>query len=228
MALTVENKSIAAKIFNIIFGILRLQNIPTLAVTESEIGDMDFDATTMQITDYSMPMFTMRGFLSRERWGPRSSFPSSTRAAVTEDRMRQVVYRAEKIYKHPEKSEQLVFLLQAQTYLTGSEYAQSFTLSWIIVEKYLSQLWENFLNDKNVNGNREDKLTNAGVWSIDFVIEAMNLAGVLEDNRYKTLMDLKGKRNNFIHRGRSVTRDDSVECLELAKNIVTHDLEGLI
>jgi hypothetical protein len=79
-----------------------------------------------------------------------------------------------------------------------------------------------------VRGDRKHKLVNAGVWPADSVLETLNLAGVMAEREYKTLMELKSKRNSFVHEGSIITMDDASECLKLATEIMKHDLEGLL
>lgn len=227
IAITVDNRELALRIFNVIFGTAELCGVPAQAVRESEIGAITFDEATMTTMTYSMPMRTLRSMPILERRGQRLSF-MSLRRVVTEDTFSEIIGKAERIYQHLDKSDELSFFLQALTHLEDTEFAQSFTMSWILVEKYLSQIWENFMREKKVYGERENKLTNPGMWSMDFVIETLNLGGVLSEQRYKLLMELKGKRNSFIHKGRAITKDDAEECLKMAKEIVLHDLEGLI
>ncbi len=54
------------------------------------------------------------------------------------------------------------------------------------------------------------------------------MAGVLPEGEYKDLMELKSKRNSFVHEGRKITKDDALDCLNLATEIMKHDLEGLL
>ena len=228
IAITGDNRELALRIFNVVFGTAELCGIPAQAVRESEIGAITFDEATMATMTYSMPMRTLRSMPILERRGQRFSFMSTLRRVVTEDKISEVVGKAQRIYQHLDKSEELSFFLQALTHLEDTEFAQSFTMSWIIVEKYLSRIWKNFMQEKKVYGERENKLTNPGMWSTDFVIETLNLSGVLSEQRYKLLMELKKERNNFIHKGRAITKDDAEECLKMAKEIVLCDLEGLI
>ena len=118
--------------------------------------------------------------------------------------------------------------MEANTHLQDAEYAQSFVISWIIVERNLATSWEAFLSEKNVRGDRESKLTDFNRWSTDSILETLNLAGTLPEREYKSLMELKSKRNSFVHRGRKITRDDADECMKLATGIMKHDLEGLL
>ena len=225
MAVTTNNKHLAIRIFNVVSALALLEGIPSQTIRESETGQGQLNPD-FEIMGWSMNISTPRTMLLRERFGERMMF--SPRTAVVEDKLSKVVRRANRILSHPDKVDELTFWLESNTHMQDSEYAQSFTISWIIVERNLSNVWKAFLNEKNVEGNREDKLVSPGIWSIDYVIEALNLAGVIPEKDYKTLMDLKNKRNGFVHRGRRITKDDSVQCLNLATEIMRHDLEGLI
>ena len=66
---------------------------------------------------------------------------------------------------------------------------------------------------------------NPGVWRADIVLETLNLADNLAEREYKTLMELKRKRNSSVHEGSMITRDDASECLNLAPEILRHEIE---
>jgi hypothetical protein len=112
--------------------------------------------------------------------------------------------------------------------LEDTEYAEAFTLAWIVIEKYLAQLWRDFLREKKIAGERKHKLADHVFWSTDYVIEVLSLVGTMDVERYHLLMDLKSKRNGFIHEGDPITKDDAVACVGIAEGIVEQGLEGLL
>ena len=197
MALTEARKDVSVRIFNTIFGVSLLNGIPTKAVRESEIGVVGLDPSTMQFTLSSMPLFSLRTFPILERWPSRSTH-YLRRRAVSQDELSHILGRAERIYRDQEKSELLIFLLEAYTHLEDTEYAEAFTLAWIVIERHLAQQWKDFLRDKKIAGGRKHKLTDHVFWSTDHVIEVLSLGGTMDVERYRLLMELK-KEAERIH-----------------------------
>jgi hypothetical protein len=158
----------------------------------------------------------------------RVSLFQDLRQSISENKLSTVVEKADKILNHPEKAEELILWLESITHFQNAEFASSFVISWILVERDLSNSWESFLGERNVRGDRKHKLANSGMWPADSVLETLNLSGVLAETEYKSLMELKSKRNSFVHEGSTITKDDALECLNLATEIMKHDLEGLL
>ena len=228
MALTTKNKHIAIRVFNIISALLLLEGIPAQTIRESEAGQGSLDSETLEFRSWGMSGSTPRAMLVDQRMFERLSFLQHPRVPVEPDKLSEIVERGNRILKHPDEADELILWLEANTHLQDAEYAQSFVISWIIVERNLATSWEAFLSEKNVRGDRESKLTDFNRWSTDSILETLNLAGTLPEREYKSLMELKSKRNSFVHRGRKITRDDADECMKLATGIMKHDLEGLL
>ena len=157
----------------------------------------------------------------------RRSLMLYTIQTISKEKLAEIISKAEAVFKRSDITEQVLFYLEASTHFAESEYTQSFTMSWIIIEKYLSGQWENFLRGKSIGGKRKDKLTNSTLWSIDYVIQTLAINGVIEDNEYRLLMDLKTKRNNFIHNGQKITKDDAENCLRIAESVVRQSVNSL-
>lgn len=214
---TADKKDHATRILNAIFAVSALRGTPSFAVREFEIGEAKLEPDDLTIRESSIPMGSARTLLFEERWPFRQpSIFSYRRKEVSEKQIFDFIETAERILKHRDKTEQLHLWLETYTHFRNSEFPESFVVGWIIVERFLSRIWEDFLRDKGVYGERESKLTSPGQWSIDYVIETLNLSGTVTDDQYKLFMDLKGKRNSFVHRGRSIRREDAENCLELA------------
>jgi hypothetical protein len=105
---------------------------------------------------------------------------------------------------------------------------QSFVLSWMIVEKNISWTWNKFLREEMITRKRRSKLTNPMLWTVDSILEALNLAGKLLSDDYTTLIVLKNKRNSIIHESERVTPDEAEGCFNAAKGIVQRRCSGLI
>lgn len=222
LSLDVESKEIATAVFNTIMGTALILGIPAFVVRETEIADVNIDPRSMTVGGRITPLTSMRTILSERI--PRNFFFPHERSSVSKEKLLEILRKAERIFEHKDKVEQLRFLLEANTHFVNSEYAQSFTMSWIIIEKYVFSLWEQFLKQRKVGGKRKHKLTNPSLWSVDYILETLNLNGILNGNEYKLLNELKKKRNNFIHKGKTISKEDARQCIDLGFNIVRMSL----
>jgi hypothetical protein len=222
------NKDTALRIFNAIFGTALLAfQIPCFAVTEAEVGEAGLSPQTFEVQTYSIKMTSVRTSQLDERFRGPLGVPYG-RKIIQEKTLSEIIRKAELVFNKSEIAEQVGFFLTAFTHLSNSEFPQAFIISWLIVEKYLSSLWDSFLFDSKIDRERRDKLTNPGMWPIDSVLETMNLSDKLSDENYKLFMELKNKRNKFIHGGVAITAEDCQKCLGVSQKIVRDAIMGLI
>jgi hypothetical protein len=221
----------AIRMLNVIFAMALLHGVPAISVREGEIGTIQFDPKSWMDRGFSMPISSLRTMLYEERFSggghPRIT-PVMRRTIVSIESLTEILQKCDKVISDNDKASELIFWLEAITHLNASEYPQSFVMSWLIIEKFLSGLWLQFLGEKKVFDKRGKKLGNPNLWSIDSVIESLNLSGMLDDNRYALLMDLKTKRNRFVHRGWNITKEYADKCIVLATSIVRDDLSALV
>jgi uncharacterized protein YutE (UPF0331/DUF86 family) len=59
------------------------------------------------------------------------------------------------------------------------------------------------------------------------VIEELSLSGVISSNDYNKLMSMKTVRNNIIHKGERVSKEQAGKLLELALEIVRNKTVGI-
>lgn len=102
----------------------------------------------------------------------------------------------------------------------NSEYAQAFTMSWITIEKYIFSLWQQYLNQRKISGNRKKKLLDSGRWSVDYILETLSLDGFLKGDEYKLLNILRRMRNKFVHEGKPISRDAAQQCVNFGFDVV--------
>ena len=228
ICVTTQDKEIALRIFNLIFGAALLQGIQTIAVGESEVGTASIDPSTKMIVSSMYPtMSSLRSMLDWQMVHYRDPsaplFDLGFRMPMSPKDLGAITAEAEKFFAHPDKADHLVFLLEVSTHMENAEYPQAFMISWIIVERHISKLWGGYLREKGITGQRKEKLTESMTWSVDHYLESLNLVGQLEDAKLSVLMRLKKKRNDFIHEGGCISCDDASECLAVAREIVEHE-----
>lgn len=217
IAIGEDNIPKATRMLNEIMATFLLMGFEASAIRELEVCDAKIDPSTLSITQFGARTHTLRTQI----------FPFFGQQLVLEGRTEiekynfvKTVKLAEHISMDPDISDFLTFFLQAHSHLENSEYSQSFIMSWVIIERQILWLWKKFLKEEQMPKKRRDKLTNPAYWTIDFVLEGLNLGVRLSQNEYEDLMALKDKRNDIIHLGESTTFEEAQKCFKRARDIV--------
>jgi len=219
----ISQKDVALKVLNTIMAVGMLVGLEFLAVREHELSDVSYSEESKRITGYSFKGSTIRSVLFEERWG-KPIYLDYKKEEISESIVLGIIKAASDIFREHKMDDELRLLVEAYTHLNNAEYAQSFIMSWSVIERHLSGLWRKKLNEKNLDNDRVSKLLNTVQWSTDYLLEVLSLSGDLSDLEYDTFMDMKGKRNKFIHFGKQIAKEDAERCLSLAKDIVTRKL----
>jgi len=208
----------ATRMLNEIMATGLLLDLPFFAARELEVSETEIDASNQIITSFGVAMISLRTQLFEFPF--RMELASVHREQVEKEKLVVLMKEAERITQNPEIADFLVLLLEAYTCLQNSEYMQSFMMSWVIIEKHMFWLWEKFLREESVTRTRRDKLMNPAYSTVDSILESLNLAGRLSIEEYDALMGLKNKRNDIMHEGERVTRNEADRCFQLSKKIV--------
>ncbi len=132
----------------------------------------------------------------------QSSLPGRSPYFGTEidpKRLQEAIMEAEKLYPNLKAVEELRLFIESFTHFNDSEYAQSFVLSWSIIERHLYELRTKKLAEMDLDEDRQSKLLNTVQWSTDYLIEVLSLSADISDLEHEAYGELKKKRNRFIH-----------------------------
>jgi len=209
----------ATRMLNEIMATGFLLGLPFFAARELEVSDSKIDSSNLNITSFGIRTISLRTQLFYE-FSLMKEPVFTGRIEVEKEKLVGLIQQAERISQDPDMADFLVFLLEAHTCLQSSEYMQSFMISWIIIERHMSWLWKKFLREEHITRSRREKLMNPAYWTIDFILETLNLAGRLPPDDYEALMRLKKKRNDIMHEGERVSQHEAERCLKVAKGIV--------
>lgn len=208
---------------------------PTFAVREIDLWEIGPGPEDLAMgVRYSTPiierrrgMGSMRNYLISERERRIRTFPFMPykRKTVPLTELSDIIKQAERITKDEEVRDNLIYLLEAYTHLENSEYTQSFITSWITIEKHLFRTWNKFLEDSEIKGEREKKLENPAYWTVDYILETLNIAGRLDEKDYTLLIDLKNKLDDIIHKGKGVTKEEAQKCLDTGLSLLKSQID---
>ena len=217
IGIVVDEKKKALKMFNEIMSVALLYGIPSFAVKEFELGEIEIELKKFSITNIGMSLSSPRGSLIEERWHMERSLTPIRRREIPHEDLLKIIKQAEIITEDEEKGDYLIFFLEAYTYFQSFEWTQSLIMSWVIIERYLSSLWSHFLKEKGIPRDRREKLED---WTISPIIESLNLFEKIETDTYREIMFLKRKRDDFLHYGEKVQKEDAQRCIILSESIV--------
>jgi|Deesub1362A_J573_1020465.scaffolds.fasta_scaffold00418_37 hypothetical protein len=215
-----DNKTDAVKLLNTIFGVSLLYGLETYALRESEIIELDIYPETFRIGSLSYQI-TQRTELMDPALRERLMLHDIKE--VEKETLTEIVNAAGRVLGNTELREMISFLLESYTHHVNSEYSQAYIMSWLVIERHLSKLWRKVFEgtNKSISKKRSDKLSN---WSMDYVLEVLNLFDAISDKDFNTLMELKGQRNKFVHDGKRISEGYSEKILEFCLGILKGEI----
>lgn len=211
-----KSKQIANKYLNEIMGTGLLFGFPFFSVRDGDMSDFEANPKTFRIGSRQIiPRGNILRLFDRNKgyWEP----DIHPHLSIKEEGFRKLLKMAEMITNESEVSDCLMLFVESYTSLQSSQYIQSFIVSWTIIEKYLYWMWGIHLKNLDVNRERRDRLTGSE-WTINRVIEMLEINNLITNDEYKVLTDLRKKRNNLIHGGEVIHEEDAKNCFEYASS----------
>src|SRR3989344_2355798 len=218
-----DNKKKTQEILNTIFAISVISDVPCFSVRENEMAQLRIDEKSRTISSTLMEISSLRNMQSP---GMKLPFRAQIARKIGKSKLEEIIQKALKISGDIETKEYLQFFLESYTYYSNSEYNQSFISGWIVIEKYAFSIWEKFLGEKSITGERRRKLVNSPFWTIATVVETLNMAEKFSKEEYDSIMQLKKIRDKFIHEGKAIEKEACEKLLDLTKLIVDTKLQN--
>ncbi|MGV8150231.1 MAG: hypothetical protein ACP5NV_00710 [Candidatus Woesearchaeota archaeon] len=233
--LTINNKGLIAiicpkneaiKIFNTIFGVYSLlKDKFFFAIRENELLDIQVDKKTSIQMSTSWKITTPR---NKENLSMLTPATDLSRLEVSVNEIKEVLKKSEIVLKNETLSDLVCFLLESVTDYTNSQYSQAFIMAWYVLEKEMFEQWRSLIKDKKIIGGRREKLHSTNNWTIYHAVETLNLIGKISDEKFKQIDKLRIKRNNLVHRGKSIDKETCEELIRVISQLIKDKLEELI
>ena len=220
-----DNKSECLKLLNLVMALGNFHELPLFAIKEHELSQVRLDEKH-NITSAQWSTISIRSFLFHEQFYGRQSHKIA-KTEVSRKKLEDIINDVKLVIGSEKLSEELRLFAESNTHLFNTERSQSFIMSWSVIERHYSDLWREKLECKDIDGERFGKLSNSGQWSIDSILEVLNLDGEVNDEDYDLLMELKKKRNRFYHRGKKVSKEDSERCLAYSRKLLGRKISDL-
>lgn len=212
----------ALELINEIMASALVEGIPTRAVRELEITQIDMNDLLWPEFSY-LPGIPRRGGLISNRL--RSSKEISYRFVISEQGMRHIITGVEEKVRDELSRTALCFFLEAYTHLQYAEYSQCFLMAWFLVEKVITSLWEEFLTERTVATDKKHKLLRGPHWSVYNISKVLYLSGKLSPDLYKEFQRINQARNDIVHNADQAQKEQAVKVIELARTLA--NMKGL-
>lgn len=216
-----ENEAI--KFLNTIFGMSLLLGYDSTSLRKNELVCTKIDHDTFKEGDQ------FGGFRwttsTTKRYVP-TRFGGQRNIAISIEKMQQIVNMVEKRYSDEIFQQSMLYLLESNTHFTNAEYSQSAFFSWLIIEQYISRIFDGMIKEKSVSKDRKNYLKNPSIWSTANKLEALNFANRIDDTDYQFLRDFNEKRNKFVHKGETFEENESKQLFDYSLDLVKKDFTG--
>lgn len=219
IAIGIKDKNLALKRLNEIMATALLLDIPFLAIRQLDLHEAEMDPEKLTICSHGISTASPRAILFEEEWTPKQKYNDVFRKKreVSKQDLIKIIKRAEALSKKKMSGELLIYFLESFTHIEESEYNQSFVMSWLIIEKYLSSRWKDFIKEKAIGGNRKDKLED---WTIGQFLEVLHLSKKITKKQYKLFMEMKKKRDKFVHEGKQISKENAQKSFKTCVSII--------
>lgn len=197
-------------------GVSVLEGLEAYAVREHELSQIDYVPETRNITGFSYNHMSVRNELFYG--SQKEKILEYRRKEIDEDYFKKIMEKAAKIFENETTSEQVRIFLDSITHMRNSEFSQAFLNGWIIIEQHVLQKWKNKIQQISSNITNE-KATNR-VPKVAVMIE--ELKDNLTSQDYTILRNLKKIRNDHLHNGKQITKNEAETCINLVKEVINY------
>ena len=220
-----NKKEYALKFFNLVMACGTFYDFVLYAAHKHELVEASYNKRGLYISSMAWDAHTMRTYLVENI----NSWEHLQLAhTIKPETMKNILSTAEKILKHGKLADDVILLNEGRTHFFNFEFASSFVMSWTVVERHYSDLWNNLLDEINMTRSRKSKLSNSSHLIFSRIIKTLSQQNKIDKQSYKTLLRLKKKRNGFHHEGRPIAKDDASQCLSLATQILNDKMKPYV
>ncbi|WOF15178.1 hypothetical protein F1737_00055 [Methanoplanus sp. FWC-SCC4] len=209
------------KKLNLIFAISLIKGFPVLSVRNTEIIHSKIYEDREVL---GQPLGGLKWHISHTKRFTPTNFQGQRKKGISLEKMYEIIQDFEKALDNQNLSNSLLSLIESYTHLHNKEYSQSYLYSWLIVEQYIKNRFEEIINQKNMSTERKGKFKDPDRWSSDIKIEFLNLYGSISDEEYEKLSKCNKKRNKFVHNGLQINKELAESLYDLSFKILETEL----
>ena len=196
-----------------------LLGVPSTAVRNEDLSEAQF-YDSGDLAQYAMEISPRRSAILAKEHQPIREDEYQTYKLLAEDQLRDIVSKAERCTMEDNQSSFAQWYVDSQTSFEDSDYDRSILKSWLVAERHINTMWENYIKQtRNVSrkagSNKKDLLDDLLTW------------GLMTTEEHAKLDGLRIRRNDAFHSGRAAVREEAREFLTVAEEI-TRDSLGIL
>ena len=178
------------------------------------ITDLDIGETTVTLNEgekrnQTYPKSITRYWQAEQEISPITEKQIASYTQIKVEDLSRIAKIAESASINAEASDYIIFFAHANNYVRDGKYKKSFLFDWLIIERYLRNKWEMYLDMKPLAKYRKKKLKN---WNIDNLLEELSLTENIDQKTYEDISSLKEIRNSLYHKEAEVSNKDAIKC----------------
>ena len=216
-----DDPETAEKILNVIMAVSLICGLPTSFVQKPEVAHIYFESEfKMRASEWMMSSLRMQAFDSLV--SPWMNHRGVDKEQISLDDLERIVGHCERVWSMPKNHRFLELVLSAHTFLSDDIYWQSFLSSWTVIELHIHGLWKNKLKKSDAT---ERIICNLNRLNTNNILEVLYVDELVTKSDYQNWNKMRMLRNNVIHRGRTITKEQANECYKIARAIVKRKMK---
>jgi hypothetical protein len=222
----------AQSLLNTIFATMITHGIQGEVVQDSDLCGFQWDSNSrlIRIIQYDALSWRVRFSLTRD--DPNSnqftSWENHRRTTLTIDKWNKILDRVYDYTTSPDLHNDLILAFEGYTLLFEKAYKPAYLYGWMIIEDFLSKLWETYVESLEGRSSKDkEALTNHNTWTNHHHIEMLSVAGKINKPTVRDLFNKMRKiRNDVVHNRKDISIDEAAGCLYAAVVIMLNRLNN--
>lgn len=149
------------------------------------------------------------------------------RTPMDESLLKALSHVAYRFYKNPKFKDDMLLIGESWGLAFDEMFTASFLFSWMIIENFLEQLWEEHVNSLERTKDEKNSLKNHNSWTASNYIEVFSMIGTLNNDGYQCLTKLRKIRNKVVHEKKKVGNKEAWGCLEVSIRMLYNRLNQI-
>lgn len=213
-------------IVNTFFSLLLFEGYLFSPIHKREFSEYHYDPIKKQIWPLHDYWMITDGVMRKTTY---RDFSKDNVKILSKEQLVQILDIESNILDNHMLIEKLQLYLEAEMLYEDLQFSQSFLGSWLVLEKDIDGKWNKFLKGSStINKKRFDKLITSKEWTIDTILEVLNLSHKLRLKNYEKIMGFKRIRNNYIHSGKPISNEDCLKILSYTFNLLRNEINQTI
>jgi hypothetical protein len=228
----IKSREEALSFLNTIFATMVTYDVQGEAVQDSDLCGFQWDSNSGLIGIIEYDILSMRVRFSLTRDDPNSnqfsSWRNHPRQRLRIDRWKEILERAYDYTTKPDLHNDLILVYEGYTLLLGGAFKGAYLYGWMIIENFLSKLWETYVESLEGRSIKDkDALTNHNTWTNHHHIEMLSVAGKINKPTVRNLFNRMRKiRNDAMHNRKNISSDEAAGCLRASVVILLNRLNN--